>query len=67
MADFCKQCSIGLFGEDHKDLAGLGGGEPLQEGMGWAAICEGCGYIVVDTEGACCSEGCRKHGNPIGT
>jgi len=66
MSDFCKQCSIEVFGEDSKDLAGLGGGEKLKEGMGWSALCEGCGSIVVDEEGACCAGYCKKHGVPIG-
>lgn len=53
MADFCKQCSIDHFGEDHRDLAGLGNGRTLQPNHGWLAICEGCGYILVDDDGNC--------------
>lgn len=49
MADFCKQCSINLFGEDSKDLA-LG---PLPPGYYWYVICEGCGFIQVDALGRC--------------
>jgi hypothetical protein len=54
MADFCKQCSIELFGEDTQDLTNLNNG-PLPEGFGIPAICEGCGYICVDLEGNCVS------------
>ncbi len=51
MADFCKACSIELFGEDGKDLANLGGHPSL--GMGWKALCEGCGFILVNEDGEC--------------
>lgn len=51
MADFCKACSIDLFGEDCGDLAGLGDGTPLPEGHGWTALCETCGPILVDDKG----------------
>jgi hypothetical protein len=50
MADFCKQCSIDNFGKDFGDL---GGNPPLEEGYGYPALCEGCGYILVDSDGAC--------------
>lgn len=49
MADFCRQCSIELFGEDFKDLAGL-----CKEGEVVTVICEGCGYTTVDCDGNCC-------------
>lgn len=48
MADFCRQCSFELFGEDRKDLAGLG---EVEEGYGWAVLCERCGPVMVDNEG----------------
>lgn len=51
MADFCKECSIKVFGEDFGDLANLGNGEKLKEGHGWEALCEGCGIILVDDDG----------------
>lgn len=54
MADFCKQCSIDLFGVDNADLANLGGERKLEPGMYWPAICEGCGFILVDDDGNCC-------------
>ena len=53
MADFCKQCSIELFSEDLKDLAGLGGGKPLEPNHGWETLCEGCGPTIVDEKGTC--------------
>lgn len=43
MADFCKRCSIEIFGEDFGDLAGLcGTGETV------TTICEGCGPGIFD-------------------
>lgn len=48
MADFCKQCSIEIFGEDTGDLLGL-----CQEGETVADLCEGCGPTRVDPTGAC--------------
>lgn len=62
MADFCKQCSEENFGEDSKDLAGLGDGTKLKSGYGWPALCEGCGIIIVNDIGECISETCHKHG-----
>lgn len=53
MADFCKQCSIDLFGEDFKELAGEG------RRMG---LCEGCGIVIVDPEGECVDPYCKVHG-----
>lgn len=59
MADFCKQCSEELFGEDFGDLKGL-----CTEGDFVQTICEGCGFdCVVDHEGRCVSEDClSEHG-----
>ena len=51
MADFCKQCSIDIFGEDFEDLSGLGYGKPLAEGAVYPVLCEGCGYINVNEKG----------------
>lgn len=50
MADFCKACSIEMFGEDSHDLAI---GPPPPSGKGYAVICEGCGYILVNELGEC--------------
>jgi len=63
MADFCKQCSIDLFGKDFEDLKGLGDGTPLPEGQGWSCLCEGCGPTVVDDDGKCTATNCiKEHG-----
>jgi len=66
MADFCKQCSIDMFGEDFGDLANLGPAEELGEGEGWSALCETCGGIVVSQEGTCIADWCRHHGKGSG-
>jgi len=67
MADFCKQCSMEIFGEDFGDMANLGkleSGdlEKLKRGEGWSVLCEDCGSIVVNEEGECIAEWCKKHG-----
>jgi len=51
MADFCKQCSIKLFGQDFGDLTGL-----CKDGEKVAALCEGCGPVFVDSTGTRVSE-----------
>lgn len=54
MADFCRQCSLDIFGEDFGDLAGLAGLGPTHfPGWGYAALCEGCGLILVNDYGEC--------------
>lgn len=63
MADFCKQCSEELFGEDNKDLAALMLPEKYKDGYGAVAICEGCGDTVVDVNGKCIAVWCEKHGS----
>lgn len=62
MADFCKQCSISMFGEDLRDLASIGTGA-LGEGEGWAVICEGCGPTLVNDEGECIVDDCMEKGH----
>ena len=64
MADFCKQCSIELFGVDSGDLKGLGHPiTPLAFGEGYPALCEGCGATLVNVEGECVNPDCMKeHG-----
>jgi len=62
MADFCKQCSIGNFGEDFGDLAGLSTEEDTDNNLYCLVLCEGCGPIQVDHNGSCISVDClRKH------
>lgn len=62
MADFCRQCSIEIFGEDYEDLKDLGPRDQLKPGEGWLALCEGCGSTVVDNEGNCIATNCPIHG-----
>jgi len=60
MADFCRQCSIELWGEDFGDFKNLGNGRVLLEGYGWPALCEGCGPILIDAAGNCISDDCLE-------
>lgn len=46
MADFCKECSEEIFGEDLGDLTDL-----CKENEMISVLCEGCGYIYVDHKG----------------
>lgn len=58
MADFCKQCSIKLFGEDFGDLSDL-----LEDDDNWAdVLCEGCGRTRVDRAGKCIGQCLKNHG-----
>ena len=71
MADFCKQCSIELFGEDYRDLKGVSTRKLTKEeksnDMGWPVICEGCGPTIVDDDGMCIKKDCLKeHGKHLG-
>ena len=66
MADFCKQCSEELFGEDFKDLAKLGDPKKMEQGFYPVVLCEGCGPIQVDYFGKCISPDClKKHGKQM--
>lgn len=51
MADFCKECSIEIFREDFKDLANISTPEDTEKGLYAHALCEGCGFILVDHTG----------------
>jgi len=59
MADFCKQCAVGLCDFDLEgDLEGL-----CKPGETILVICEGCGFIQVDHMGYCISPDCsEQHG-----
>lgn len=49
MADFCYDCTIDIFGEEHakhNDLSHL-----CKEGEVIVVLCEGCGSIIVNHEG----------------
>lgn len=58
MADFCRQCSIRLFGDDFGDLANLVPHQSRPYNV--QVLCEGCGETVVDDEGNCLG-GCLSH------
>ena len=63
MADFCKQCSFDIFGEDTGDLAGLLSQEDDEAGYKAVVLCEGCGPIQVNNAGECLSADClEQHG-----
>ena len=65
MADFCRQCSLQLFGEDFKDLAGLVTEEQFKEKhLVSLVICEGCGYTEVNHLGECMIDDCLEKGHP---
>ena len=57
MADFCKQCSIAIFGEDFGDLKGLGQDDDPPDSV-YSVICEGCGVTVVNKAGECVVSDC---------
>jgi hypothetical protein len=63
MADFCKQCSIDIFGEPGIDLADLLTPEEAAQGMCVSALCEGCGPTRVDIEGNCLEYDCICKGH----
>ena len=63
MADFCKQCSIFMFGSDTGDLEGISKPEDTAKGLYATVICEGCGFIQVDHEGRCITEDCLEKGH----
>ena len=65
MADFCKQCSIELFGEDYGDFKPHNPA-PLKPGYGWPVLCEGCGPTLVNNEGECIAKDCELHGEEAG-
>jgi len=66
MANFCKQCSIEIWGEDTRDLAGITDEKTWAEGKAAVVICEDCGFIQVDPDGSCISDDCLKqHGKTM--
>lgn len=64
MSDFCKQCSLDMFGEDLGDLADLSTPADTANGLFACVICEGCGFILVDHNGLCQSPDCIEHSKP---
>ena len=61
MADFCKQCSLEIFGEDFKDLSNISDEGETELGRFPIVICEGCGVTQVNHEGICVSPDCLKN------
>lgn len=61
MADFCKQCSEELFGEDFGDFANITTIEQQQNNLFVVVLCEGCGAIQVDNNGRCVSNCSGNH------
>ncbi|MDD3412489.1 MAG: hypothetical protein PHY47_00650 [Lachnospiraceae bacterium] len=61
MADFCRQCSIEIFGEDFKELAGIVSPEEFTADKAAFVMCEGCGPIFVNPDGSCIDSTCVKH------
>lgn len=63
MADFCKQCSIDIFGEDFGDMKNCSTPEDTAKSLFALVLCEDCGPTQVDHEGKCIAEDCyKKHG-----
>jgi len=62
MADFCKQCSLEIFGEDFGDMANISTAAHTERGHFAVVLCEDCGPIQVDHEGACVSKCLKAHG-----
>ncbi len=67
MADFCKQCTEELFGEESaydNDLRDIVSLEDSLVGVSAIVLCEGCGPIQVNHVGECLSVDCDKqHGS----
>lgn len=62
MAEFCVQCAA-----DHgfePDFKGLTSERDWKRGLASMVICEGCGYIQVDPDGACASGDCLEDHTP---
>ena len=53
MADFCKQCSEELFGEDFGDFTGISTERNDINRSYVSVLCEGCGPTSVNSKGEC--------------
>ena len=60
MADFCKKCSIKLFGKDTGDLANLSTPTHTEQELYPIVLCESCGTIQVNHLGECVSPDCKE-------
>lgn len=63
MADFCRQCSMELFGKDFGNMKGATTKEDWEKGLAAVVLCEHCGHIQVDPEGNCVSNDCMEGGH----
>ena len=59
MADFCRACSIEVFGEDYGDFANITTDAQWEAGFAAVVLCEHCGPTQVNPDGECVSE-CHK-------
>ena len=53
MAEFCKQCSIKVFGEDFSDFENIVTEEQEKRGFVIHVLCEECGVTYVNRAGEC--------------
>lgn len=61
MSEFCKQCSLDLFGEDYHDFRNLTTTKDDKNCAYAQVLCEGCGVILVNSDGECVSPCLRNH------
>lgn len=64
MADFCRKCSIKMFGEDYGELADITTYEDEEAGRYAVVLCESCGPIQVNHCGECISPDCEECKKP---
>ena len=63
MAEFCRQCSMEMFGTDFGDFFDMSTEEDTKEGTFPLVVCEGCGVVQVNHLGECISVDCLKSGH----
>ena len=61
MSDFCKQCSIEVFGEDFGDMKACSTKEDDTNKLYAGVLCEHCGPCQVDSEGTCITHTPEEH------
>ena len=64
MADWCKQCSDEMFGEEHPFYQTYD--KPAPPGRAYMILCEGCGIITVNQQGECNDPSCTLHNSSTG-
>jgi len=63
MAEFCRQCSVSMFGEPYADFEGISTEADTQNKLYPIVLCESCGPCQVYHTGKCVSIDCfEKHG-----